>query len=232
MAQRKEKSNLRGESAKETPSKHEASSAGSKIPRESAKKTPSKREASQSHVPEVEPAAHKVPKLDAESVHKGGSSTTTAELHLVDESDGTRWTIQDKTVIDLRKRYKSAPDQKTKEEIVKRLQSYVASLTENGGTSQESKNNSNRCSSHQPRMAKASDLGKITGNLQKLKLGENPQVFMSSTKIQASQSDKQFQDSKKGGTKGDLDGNRMDVDKKSRHQPSIRGSGRLPRDNK
>ncbi|XP_008786786.1 uncharacterized protein LOC103705005 [Phoenix dactylifera] len=253
MAQRKEKSNLRGESAKETlskreasspgsrilresaketPSKREASSAGGKILRESAKETPSKREASHSHVPEVEPVAHKVPKLGAESIHKGGSSTATGELHVVDESDGTRWTIQDGTVIDLLKRYMSSPDQKTKDEIVERLESYVASLTENSRTSQESKNSSNRRSSHQPLMPKAADLAKIAENLQKLKLDENPQVLMSSTKIQASQSDKQFQDPKKGGTKGDLEGNRMDVDKKSSHQPSIPGSSRLPRDNK
>ncbi|XP_038987823.1 uncharacterized protein LOC120112446 [Phoenix dactylifera] len=52
---------------------------------------------------------------------------TTKELHIVDLSDGTKWIIDDKIVVDLLKKYKSAPDQKTKDEIIKLLQSGVAS---------------------------------------------------------------------------------------------------------
>ncbi|XP_038987810.1 uncharacterized protein LOC113462015 [Phoenix dactylifera] len=118
MAQRKEKSNLRGD----------APSSGDKILQGSAKETPSKHEPSHLPLPKVE-LVDKMLKLDMKSNDKGKSSTTTKELHIVDLSDGTKWIIDDKIVVDLLKKYKSAPDQKTKDEIVKLLESRVASLS-------------------------------------------------------------------------------------------------------
>ncbi|XP_010911596.2 uncharacterized protein [Elaeis guineensis] len=217
MAHRKEKPNLRGDPV----------SPGNRILRGPDEETTVKRPATPLPVPEVKPGvksgAHKAPKLD-------GSSTETEELHIVDESDGRRWIIQDKTVIDLLRSYKSASDEKTKDDIVKRLQSYVASLSKKSNACQASKNSSDKGSSHQSPMSNAASLSKIIEKILNLKVDECPQVFMSSTKIQASQSDKQLQLSKNAGTKGDLDGNRMDVDKNSSPQRSMPRSVHLPRD--
>ncbi|EHA8589824.1 hypothetical protein COCNU_scaffold012618G000010 [Cocos nucifera] len=219
MAHQKEKSELRGDPF----------SPGNSILRGPDKEATGKREASPLPVPEVNPGVksgvHKAPKLD-------GSSTLTEELHVVDESDGSRWIIQDKTVIDQLRRYKSASDEKSKDEIVKFLQSYVASLSKKSNISQASTNSSNECSSHRSPTSNAACLSRITEKIQHLKLDGSPQVFMSSTKIQTSQSDKQLQDPKNGGTKSDLDGNRMDMDKNSSPQPSMPSSVRLPRDGK
>ncbi|XP_010911597.2 uncharacterized protein [Elaeis guineensis] len=210
MAHRKEKPNLRGDPV----------SPGNRILRGPDEETTVKRPATPLPVPEVKPGvksgAHKAPKLD-------GSSTETEELHIVDESDGRRWIIQDKTVIDLLRSYKSASDEKTKDDIVKRLQSYVASLSKKSNACQASKNSSDKGSSHQSPMSNAASLSKIIEKILNLKVDECPQ-------IQASQSDKQLQLSKNAGTKGDLDGNRMDVDKNSSPQRSMPRSVHLPRD--
>ena len=44
------------------------------------------------------------------------------ELHIRDLEDGSNWRIRDETIVELIKKHHAAPDQKTKDEILKTLQ--------------------------------------------------------------------------------------------------------------
>ncbi|XP_008797325.2 uncharacterized protein LOC103712553 [Phoenix dactylifera] len=48
-------------------------------------------------------------------------------LHIMDLEDGTKWIIEDEEVVELLKKYLAAPDQKTKDEILEKLELKVAS---------------------------------------------------------------------------------------------------------
>ncbi|XP_010917713.1 uncharacterized protein [Elaeis guineensis] len=55
------------------------------------------------------------------------------ELHIRDLEDGSNWRIRDETIVELIKKHHAAPDQKTKDEILKTLQSKVASSSSASG---------------------------------------------------------------------------------------------------
>ncbi|KAG1333962.1 hypothetical protein COCNU_03G000810 [Cocos nucifera] len=87
------------------------------------------------------------------------------ELHIRDLEDGSTWTIRDEEIVELIKKHHAAPDQKTKDEILKILQSKIASSSNAAEASRVSKQ-----LIQESKGASGPEMSKISAELQKLKL--------------------------------------------------------------